>query len=265
MAEFPPLLLMGMRFCIVAFALVWFVPRPRGYLSDIFWIALISSTLQYGLTFTGLSMIDASLAVIVVHLEVPFGVLLAVIILRERPGLQRIVGMLLSFSGIVLIAGQPSLEGQMFAIFLTGSGALVWAIGQLMVKRLGSAVGSFSLVAWVGVFSGPQMILASFLIEDGQWMAIQQASWVGWGTVAYLGIVMTILGYGIWYRVLSRNPMSQVMPVLLLLPVVTIVSSMLLLGERPTPAVLTGGAVVLAGVAVIVFTRNNVQSKQDIA
>ena len=80
-----------------------------------------------------------------------------------------------------------------------------------------------------------------------------------------LGIVMTILGYGIWYRVLSRNPMSQVMPVLLLLPVVTIVSSILLLGERPTPAVLTGGAVVLAGVAVIVFTRNNVQSKQDIA
>ena len=265
MAEFPPLLLMGMRFCIVAFALVWFVPRPRGHLRYIFWVALISSTLQYGLTFTGLSMIDASLAVIVVHLEVPFGVLLAVIILRERPGLQRIVGMLLSFSGIVLIAGQPSLEGQMFAIFLTGSGALVWAIGQLMVKRLGSAVGSFSLVAWVGVFSGPQMILASFLIEDGQWMAIQQASWVGWGTVAYLGIVMTALGYGIWYRVLSRNPMSQVMPVLLLLPVVTIVSSILLLGERPAPAVLAGGAVVLAGVAVIVFTRNNVQSKQDIA
>ena len=98
MTEFPPLLLMGMRFCIVAIALVWFVPCPREHLRYIFWVALISSTLQYGLTFTGLSMIDASLAVIVVHLEVPFGVLLAVIILRERPGLQRIIGMLLSLS-----------------------------------------------------------------------------------------------------------------------------------------------------------------------
>jgi drug/metabolite transporter (DMT)-like permease len=58
--------------------------------------------------------------------------------------------------------------------------------------------------------------------------------------------------------------MSQVMPVLLLLPVVTIVSSILLLGERPAPAVLTGGAVVLTGVAIIVFTRDNVQSKQNI-
>jgi O-acetylserine/cysteine efflux transporter len=57
--------------------------------------------------------------------------------------------------------------------------------------------------------------------------------------------------------------MSQVMPVLLLLPVVTIVSSILLLGERPAPAVLAGGAVVLAGVAIIVFTRDNTQSKQS--
>jgi O-acetylserine/cysteine efflux transporter len=209
-------------------------------------------------------MIDASLAVIVVHLEVPFGVLLAVIILRERPGLRRIIGMLLSFSGILLIAGQPSLDDQMFAIFLTGGGALVWAIGQLMIKRLGTAVDSFSLVAWVSVFSGPQMILASYLIEDGQWLAIQQASWVGWGTVAYLGIVMTALGYGIWYRVLSRNPMSQVMPVLLLLPVVTIASSIVLLGERPAPVVLAGGAIVLTGVAIIVFTRDSGRSKQDL-
>jgi O-acetylserine/cysteine efflux transporter len=265
MTEFPPLLLMGMRFCIVALILVWFVPCPRGHLRYIFWVALISSTLQYGLTFTGLSMIDASLAVIIVHLEVPFGVLLAVIILRERPGLQRIVGMLLSFSGIVLIAGQPSLDDQIFAIFLTGGGAMVWAVGQLMVKRLGTAVGSFSLVAWVSVFSGPQMILASYLIEDGQWLAIQQASWIGWGTVVYLAFVMTILGYGIWYRVLSRNPMSQVMPVLLLLPVVTIVSSILLLGERPTPTVLAGGVVVLAGVSIIVFTRDSFRWKRDMA
>ena len=144
------------------------------------------------------------------------------------------------------------------------SGALVWAVGQLMIKRLGTTVGSFSLVAWVSVFSGPQMILASYLIEDGQWLAIQQASWVGWGTVAYLGIVMTALGYGIWYRVLSRNPMSQVMPVLLLLPVVTIASSIALLGERPAPVVLAGGAVVLTGIAIIVFTRDNIRSKQDL-
>ena len=77
-------------------------------------------------------MIDASLAVIVVHLEVPFGVLLAVIILRERPGLQRIIGMLLSFSGIVLIAGEASVDEQLFAFVLIVCGGLVRPAGLLI-------------------------------------------------------------------------------------------------------------------------------------
>ena len=256
LSEFPPLFLMGMRFSLAALTLAWFVSYPRGHLREIFWIALVGSSIQYGLTFTGLSMIDASLAVIVIQLEVPFGVLLATIVFRERPGMQSIFGILLAFGGIILLVGQPSLEGQIFAMFLTGSGAFMWAVGQIMVKRLGSTVNSFSLVAWVGVFSGPQMIIGSLLIEDSQWISIQQATWVGWGTVIYLGLIMTALGYGIWYRVLSRNPVSQVMPVLLLLPVITMLASILLLGERPTSSIFIDGAVVLAGVAIIIFKRN---------
>jgi O-acetylserine/cysteine efflux transporter len=264
LSEFPPIFLMGMRFCLTALTLVWFVSLPRGYLRQIFWIALIGATLQYGLTFTGLSMIDASLAVIIIQLEVPFGVLLAAIIFKEKPGLQRIFGILVSFAGIILLVGQPSLEGQLLAIVLTGSGALVWATGQIMVKRLGNMVNSFSLIAWVGVFSGPQMIIASLLIEDGQWTAVKNASWVGWGTVVYLGLIMTALGYGVWYRVLSRNPVSQVMPVLLALPVITMLSSMVLLGEQPTQAILAGGAVVLAGIGIIVVRREIKRPDQDV-
>ena len=118
LSEFPPLFLMGMRFCLAALVLVWFVPVPREHLKRIFWIALVGSTIQYGLTFTGLSMIDASLAIIIVHLEVPFAVILAAVILKEKPGLQRLFGMLISFAGIALIAGQPNLQGQLLAVFL---------------------------------------------------------------------------------------------------------------------------------------------------
>jgi len=246
---------MGMRFTLAAALVIWFLPIPRGHLKDIFWIALIGSSIQYGLTFTGLSQIDASLAVIIVHLEVPFSVLLAAIVLRERPGYQRWLGMLVAFLGIVLIAGQPQVRGQGLPILLTAGGAMTWAIGQLMVKRLHGAVSGLTLIGWIGVFAGPQMLAGSFLIETGQLNALGAATWVGWGAVLYLGIVMTVAGYGIWFTVLSRNPMSQVMPVLLLLPIFTIVSSMLLLGEKPSWFVLGGGLIVLAGVAIIVFAH----------
>ena len=201
-------------------------------------------------------MIDASLAIIIIHLEVPFAVLLAALVLREKPGRQRILGMLISFAGIVLIAGQPSLRGQLLAIILTAGGAMMWAVGQVMVKRLENPPSGFALTAWIGVFSGPQMILGSFIIEESQLESMAQASWIGWGVILYLSLIMTVLGYGIWYRVLSRNPVSKVMPVMLMLPVFTIVSSMLFLGEQPTLTILTGGIVVIGGVFLIVMTKD---------
>lgn len=255
--EFPPLLLMGLRFSLASLALVWFVPIPHGQLKQIFWISFVGSTLQYGMTFTGLSMLDASLAIIIVHLEVPFSVLLASIVLKDKPGSQRILGMLISFAGIILIAGQPSLSGQLRAILLTASGAMMWAVGQVMVKRLENPPSGFALTAWIGVFSGPQMILGSFIFEDSQLESLTNASWIGWGVILYLALIMTVLGYGIWYRVLSRNPVSKVMPVMLLLPVFTIASSMLFLGEQPSLMIFVGAAVVIGGVSMIVITKDS--------
>ena len=255
--EFPPLFLMGLRFTLAALTLVWFVPIPRGQLKQIFWISLVGSTLQYGMTFTGLSMLDASLAIIIIHLEVPFSVLLAAIVLKDKPGSQRILGMLISFAGIVLIAGQPSLSGQLRAILLTAGGAMMWAVGQVMVKRLENPPSGFALTAWIGVFSGPQMILGSFIFEDSQLESLSNASWIGWGVILYLALIMTVLGYGIWYRVLSRNPVSKVMPVMLLLPVFTIASSMLFLGEEPSLMIFIGAAVVIGGVSMIVITKDS--------
>ena len=256
MDEFPPLFLMGLRFSLSSLVLVWFVTFPYGQLKQIFWISFVGSTLNYGLTFTGLSMIDASLAILIIHLEVPFAVLLAALFLKEKPGSQRILGMLISFTGIVLIAGQPSFHGQMLAILLTTSGALMWALGQIMVKRLENPPSGFALTAWIGVFSGPQMILGSFIIEEFQLQSLAQASWIGWGVILYLAIIMTVLGYGIWYHILSLNPVSKVMPVMLLLPVFTIISSMLLLEERPSLTIFLGGAVIIGGVSLIVFTKD---------
>ena len=255
--EFPPLFLMGLRFSLASLALVWFVPIPRGQLKQIFWISFVGSTLQYGMTFTGLSMLDASLAIIIIHLEVPFSVLLAAIVLKDKPGSQRILGMLISFAGIVLIAGQPSLSGQLTAILLTAAGAMMWAVGQVMVKRLENPPSGFALTAWIGVFSGPQMILGSFIFEESQLESLANASWIGWGVILYLALIMTVLGYGIWYRVLSRNPVSKVMPVMLLLPVFSIASSMFFLGEQPSPMIFIGAAVVICGASMIVITKDS--------
>lgn len=253
-SEFPPILLMALRFTVTAMALVWFVPIPRRYLRDLFFIALVSAAIQYGLTFYGLRLLDASTAILVVQLEVPFATLLAILFLGERFSARKGFGMLVAFAGVVMIAGEPRLDSNHLGILLVIGGAFTWAVGQVMVRRLGE-IGGFTMIAWVAVFAAPQLFVASLLIEDNQVAHIQQADWSVWATIVYLGLVMTALGYAIWYRLLGLYPVNQVAPFLLLLPVFTIIASVTLLGETLTPWLIAGGAVVIAGVAIIMIER----------
>ena len=251
LAEFPPIFLMACRFTLTGLALVWFVRPPLPLLGRIAFIALVSATVQYSLTFTGLQGLDASTAVLLVQLEVPCGVLLATWLLREQLGLRQVLGIALTFVGVAVFAGEPRIADNLGSAALVVGGVITWALGQVMIRGLGP-VGGFTLIAWVAVFAAPQLFVCSFVFESGQIEAMRSATWVGWGTIVYLGLVMTALGYGIWYHLLGRYEVNRVMPFLLLLPVVSIAGGVTLLGEALTPALVVGGLLVLAGVAVIV-------------
>ncbi|GJL80912.1 MAG: hypothetical protein DHS20C01_05460 [marine bacterium B5-7] len=255
LGEFPPLLLMGLRFTLTALILIWFVSFPKGEIWRITQIAVIGSVLQYGLTFTGLKYLDASTAVLLVQLEVPFGVIMAWAVYREDVSLIKLAGIVIAFVGVIMIAGSPKVQGQWLAVAMVVSGAFVWAIAQVMVKTLKHTEG-FALVAWLAVIAGPMMLGASAIIETGQINALASATWIGWGTIIYLGVIMTAVGYGIFYRLLKLFPISMVMPYLLLLPVIGVAASIILLGEKLTPLVASGGMVVIFGVILIQLFGN---------
>jgi O-acetylserine/cysteine efflux transporter len=248
--HFPPILLMALRFTLTAFALVWFVRPPWQLLGRLFWIALVSAAIQYSLTFTGLKGLDASTASLVVQLEVPFGALVAWIVFRDSLGWGRAFGMLLAFFGVTLIAGEPRYEDNLASILLVIGGAFTWAVGQIMIKMLG-VVGGFTLIAWVAIWAAPQLFVASWLFEDGQMEAIENAPLIVWAAVIYLGLVMTALGYALWYHLLAKHDVNQVMPFLLLLPVTAVAGGVLFLGETLTAYTLAGGLLAIGGVAII--------------
>lgn len=252
--QFPPFLLMSIRFFISALVLVWFVPPPRAYLGRIFLIALVSATIQYGFTFYGLTGLDASTAILVLQLEVPILALLGIVVLREPLVWRRFAGMVLAFAGVALIAGEPSLEGRLFYVGLMAAGALFWATGQIMIRRLGP-IGGFALLAWVSVFAAPQMFVASLLVEEGHWQAIANADRYGWGVILYLALIMTVIGYGAWYHLLGRCEVNQLAPFLLMVPVSAVIGGVLVLGEELTPLIVLGGIVVMAGIVVMTVSR----------
>ena len=262
MQYFPPYLLMGMRFTIPALILVWWFPLPKGLYFDLFKVSLIGSALQYGLTYTGLNIIDASSAILLVQLEVPFGIIIAFFLLKEIPTIKNIIGLIIAFIGVFILTGAPNLEGKYIGVVLTISGAFTWALGAVMAKPLSKKIGAFALMTWLCVFSGPMLILASLLFDGNPMQYILYANLNSWLTVIFLGFFMQPIGYAAWYYVLKKYPVNKVMPVLLILPVTGLITSIFLLGEDPPKQVFLGGLVIISGVALILFTKANKTKKE---
>jgi len=248
MDQFTPLLLMSLRFGIAGLILVWFTKPPWGFMRELFIIAFIGSTIQYGFTYYGLKGIDVSTASILVQLEGPILALLSTLILKERLGLPRALGMGLAFTGVVVIAGEPRLSDSLDSVALVITGAVFWAIAQIMISRLKSLSG-ITILAWIAIIATPQMLLISLVIEEGQWESIKTANLVDWSIVFYLSFIMTVIGYSVWYHLLRICDVSKISPFLMLLPVTSIIAGMVLLNEQFTLAMGIGGVLVMTGVA----------------
>jgi len=248
MEQFPALLIMTIRFGIAGLILVWFTKPPWGHMREIFVVALIGSTIQYGLTYNGLKGIDASTAAILVQLEGPILAIMGAFLLKEKLGITRALGMGLAFIGVLIIAGEPRLDGHIDSVILLIAGSAVWAVAQIMISRLKDLSG-ITILAWVAIMATPQMFIASLLIEDGQWLAITTASYIDWSIILYLALIMTVLGYSVWYHLLSSVDVSKVSPFLMLLPITSIIAGMVLLDEKFTSSMAIGGLLIMSGVA----------------
>ena len=256
MEYLPPFLLMGLRFTFVALLLVWWFPIPKGYLKKIFFASLIANTTQYSITYTGLSFIDASAAVLLVQTEVPFGVIFAYFMLKEKPTVRALIGIAIAFVGVYILTGSPNLDGKVLGVSLTIIGSGVWALGQVLVKPLSKEINPLALVAWLGLFSGPILIGLSAIFDGNTINYFKNASFESWMIAIYLGFIMQQLTYGCFYYVLKRNPLYKVLPIVTMgIPPTGLLAAIFLLGEEPTKELFIGGIVIIIGVILIVFTK----------
>ena len=254
----PPILLVGLRFAIVAAVLVPFVKAPHGKFAGIAAISVVLGLLHFSLMFNGLTGLDASTAAISIQLQVPFAALLAAFAFGETLGWRRALGMAIAFAGVVIIAGEPRLQGAYLSLALVISAALVWAVANVLIKRLGEIDGT-QINAYMALFAFPQLLAASALLEGGQWQAMADADWLVVGAVlVYQALVVVGLGYGMWYALLSRYDVNIAMPFTLLVPFFGVFSGVVFLGDVLTLGFVLGGLLTVLGVAIVTIRRPRV-------
>jgi len=252
--EMPPWLLLALRLGLAGAVLAPFARLPTGQLGRLFFISLSMTILHFGLSLVAIRHIEAATAAIVMQVAVPFAALLAWILFGERLGWRRASGMVVAFAGIVVIGGGPEVAGHwdMLAVLMLSASA--FAVANIQIKRL-APINFMSLNAWIALLGAPQALLLSLIFEQGQIGILQSAPWPALAAVAYMALVVSIVGHGLWYWLVPRYETNQTMPLTLLVPVLGVVFGVLLLGETLSATLVMGGVLTVTGVGVIVLRR----------
>lgn len=253
LADLPPILLVTLRFGLVALLVVPFLRIPLNAMRDVILLSFTLGTLHFALLFVGMADISAGTAGILTQLGVPFSALLGVILYGEKLGPWRIGGLIIAFSGAALLAGGPDVPELMPALLLVIS-ALAWAISNLLAKKT-STVNPVALSGWMSLFAFPQTALWSWLTEEGQMDALTSAGNSTWIALCYTAVGSSIVAYGLWYWLLRRHPVSHVVPFSLLNPVLGMSMGVLFLGEGITIWKVGGALLTLAGVGTILWRQ----------
>lgn len=206
------------------------------------WFAVYNLALN-----TAQRSLDAGTAAIVVNLAPLLVVLVAGALLGEGFPRALLLGVPLSFAGVLLIgtAGEDATvtpTGLVLALLA----AVLYAVCTLVQKRLLRTMDPASLT-FVGAAAGTLALLpwAGRLADD---LATASAG-ATWGVV-YLGAFPTAVAFTTWAYVLRRTSAGRTAATTYVVPLVAILLGWIVLAEVPTPRMLVGGGLCLLGVLV---------------
>src|ERR671932_2563200 len=250
--SFPPLLFAALRFGLTAVPAIFFVPRP-----DVRWRAVVAVGLfigvgQFGVLFVAMNTgLPAGLASVIAPLQPVFTIPFAVIALGERPSLRQVIGVSLAITGLGAIAIGRAHGVPLQAVALGVASAASWGCGNVVTRAAGPK-RPFSLLVWSSVVAPVPLLGLSLVFEGtGRWQtAMSSVGASGIAALAYVVVVSTFFGYGVWYWLISRYPASTVAPFTLLVPVVGILTAWVVRGEHPPWGELLGSLFVLVGLEV---------------
>jgi O-acetylserine/cysteine efflux transporter len=251
--DFPPLLFAALRFLLAAVPAILLIRRPRVGWARVVLIGLLMSVIQFGALFVAIQLgIGAGLASVVVQSQVVFTAIIGAVALRERPGRGRVVGLLIAVAGLCVIGvGAPSATSVAgFGLCLVAGAA--WGGGNVLTRAT-RPTRPFALLVYSSAVA-PLPLLGLSLLTEGpatDLHALLGLNLSGILALLYVSGGATLIGFGLWYRLLARYPADSVAPFTVLVPVVGLLSAWAVLGQAATPPDLLGAAIAVAGLVVI--------------
>jgi drug/metabolite transporter (DMT)-like permease len=264
----PPFLMSGVRFILAGTALLaWRLPLARRA-----GLTLTAAQWRRALVIGAALLLGGNGAVAWAEQTVPSGItaltvasvpmwmaLIDRIFYGRRLSLAAIVGLIVGFAGVALLAGSPgggSVSPIGTAVLIAGS--LSWAAGSLYSRTARMPEDSLLATGMEMAAGGACLCLASFAAGEPAHLhaaAISSASWIAFG---YLVVFGAIVGFSAYLWVIRAAPTSLVSTYAYVNPLVAVFLGWAFLHEDVSVRIAIAGAIILSAVALIVSAPANV-------
>lgn len=170
----------------------------------------------------------------------------------ERLGKAGAAGSVAALAGMALVVfnGNFVLELSPLGDILALAACLCWALYSLLIKHLGTRYGNMLITRKVFGY-GLLTIMPLLFMRGINHDVLLEGGIQVWGNILFLGCVASMLCFLGWNWCLARLGTVRATNFIYLNPVITIVSSALVLGERVTWIAISGAVLILAGLVYI--------------
>ncbi len=254
--------------CAVSVFFVWsissrgersfrFLPPNRESWVFSVWLGLLG-TMAYQLLFMhGMSWTAAGDASLIIPMNPVFTVLLAVPMLGQRISARMSVGLLIGISGVVVVVGwSPNsgipIEHRVIGDLMILLAALSWAATSNLTKIMLSwenGYSSLEIVVWYSITGWA--LLSPWVIVENWGSAVPEPSSAEWLTIAYLGVISTVLSYVLFAKGIELIGPTAASSYVFLVPVFGVLGGWLLLDEEIGASMILGFALIVIGVTEV--------------
>lgn len=262
----------GMRFTLAGLMVIVcmsaahrrpFVPSKSAW-SQIGWLALFQTVLQYFFFYLGLSKAAGVTSSILEGSSTFITVLGSCLIFRsENLSTKKLAGCLIGFAGVCIVSLKGNTRGAQFS--LSGEGlvllsTLAAATSSNLIKTFSQQSDPVLLSAWQFVVGGFVLWVVGML-SSGPLIPPAQTAFQAWAILGYLAFI-SAGAYSLWSLALAHNSVSRVAIFGFMNPVFGVILSAIVLGEASKLNVgttLVSLALVSLGIIVVETPKRGVK------
>ncbi len=229
----------------------------KGFYRHIFIVSILFTS-QLGLFYLGLSMTEATRATLIVNLQ-PFVVLVLAhfFIEGDRITLRKVAGMVLGFSGVILVIteGQGAGSGFRGGDLIILSCTLIWGTVAVYTKRVIHDFQPFQFVLYPMMFAAPVYLVFALIFDP---VMLINPDTVSTGALLYQSLLTASLGFVLWNTLLQKYGSVAMHSFIFIMPVSGVLLGGLVLGEPLTLKIFLSLLLIVSGILVVLIKPKDI-------